>query len=123
VKARNLYNNTVLFEQPPTAWRNVMRHVNGTRHMFNRWYDEDRLVRAVGEAEPETAEVWRLGWTMMYKDFRDFLEIYERFSNKPCREHAQYAAWCYAAQGEDEKALRTLFCRAGVSGGLPPAGL
>ena len=32
---RKLYDNKILFEPAPTAWPNVMRHVNGTEHMFN----------------------------------------------------------------------------------------
>ena len=109
VKARKLYDNEILFEQAPTAWRNVMRHVNGTEHMFNRWYDERRLLRAVEESAPDIALPWYVSWAMMYKDMKSFVKIYERFADSRRLEHACYAAQCYAALGEHEKALHTLF--------------
>jgi hypothetical protein len=108
-KARKLYDKKIHFEQPPTAWRKVMRHVNGTEHMFNRWYDEKRLLRAVREFAPDEAGTWHLNWAMTYKDGQSFLNLYESFADKRRLEHACYAAQCYAALGEHEKALRTLF--------------
>jgi len=108
-QACKLYNGKFPFEHAPTAWPKVMRCINGTEHMFNRWYDEKRLVRAVRESAPEEFVPWHLSWTMLYKESREFLKIYERFSDGCCREHACWAARCYAARGEHEKALRTLF--------------
>jgi hypothetical protein len=108
MRALKLYENKVLFEQPPTAWQNVIRHVSGTEHMFTRWYDEERLVRAVQETAPGMVFTWYLSWAMMYKDVKTFLNLYERFPDSRQLEHAYYAAQCYAAQGVHEKALRTL---------------
>jgi len=109
VKARKLYDNRILFEQAPTAWQKVMLHVNNTKHMFNRWYGENLLLQAVKEYAPETAFTWYLSWAMMYRDMKSFIKIYERFVDSRRLEHACYAAQCYAAQGEHEKALCTLF--------------
>jgi hypothetical protein len=109
VTARKLYDARLLFEQRPAAWPKVMRHVNGTEHMFNRWYDENRLVRAVRESAPDAANMWLLNWTMMYKDRESFVNVYESVEDARRREHACYAAQCYAVRGEHEKAMRALF--------------
>lgn len=107
---RNLskvYDKTLFGTAPPPAWPYIMRAANGTEHMFNRWYDEQRLLRAVRESAPDEEPVWYLTWTMMYKDRENFLALYESLADSRRLEHAEYAGQCYAARGEHEKALRT----------------
>jgi hypothetical protein len=108
-RARKLYDGKLLFEQAPVAWQKIMRYINRTEHMFNRWYDENQLLQAVKESVPDEVFTWHLNWAMMYKDMRSFLRFYEKFTDSRRLEHACYAAQGYAAQGEHEKALRTLF--------------
>ena len=108
VMASKLYDKKIFFNHPPTVWRNIMHHINGTEYMFNRWYDEKQLLQAVQDVAPDMACTWYLSWAMMYKDMKTYLQLYETFADSRRLEHACYAAQGYAAQGEHEKALRTL---------------
>jgi glycosyltransferase involved in cell wall biosynthesis len=75
-KAEKIYARRALFGDPPRAWPRVMERLNGTRHMFNRWYSEDRLFAAVRErVDGEGFEIWLLNWLMMYKEPERFLRV------------------------------------------------
>ena len=105
--AEKLYAGKTYFEDPPFQWRSVLKRLDHAEHGFSRWYDESALISYVSNhADNETFSTWLLNWTMVYKNGEDFLTRFEQ-CERPLlsAEHVYYAAQCYCARGEVEKAM------------------